>query len=57
MTHQVKVSTAKPDDLSSVLGTQIVEGDNRLHKLIFFDFHLHAVALVSPHIYIHTQRE
>lgn len=62
MAHRVKVLAAKLNDLSSILGTHMVEGKNRFLKIessLLTDFYMCAVAYVQTlHtwscVYIHT---
>lgn len=64
MAHQVKVLAAKHNDLSSILGTHVVEGKNRCLKVessLLTDFYMCAVAYmhmckhcIHAHVYIYT---
>lgn len=50
MAHLVKVIAAKPEDLSSVSKTHMVEEQNRLPNL-FSDLHTYTMEHMSPHIH------
>lgn len=55
MDQQVKMPTAKPEDLSSISRTYVVQGENELLQFVFCPTGVYLCVCVCKHVHTHTK--